>query len=83
MTVTTPEEDRLLDELRRAVDAAPAKVREIEVGVSLSIALGKQRLAASCGGCSTPLEFRGIPARTNLHLGSPYRLVLDRSERAE
>jgi len=73
---TPPDEDRLLDELRRAVASANGRVQEIEVGIPLSIALGRQRPAVSCGGCQTPLEFEGIPARTNVRLGAPFRLVL-------
>ena len=75
MGVPVLEEDRLLAELERAVAAAPAPPREIEVGIALSIALGRQRPAVSCGGCSSPLEFRGIPARTNARLTVPFRLV--------
>jgi hypothetical protein len=82
MSEFTPEEDRLLEELRRAVGAAPGPVREVEVGVTLSIALGKLRPAVACGGCSTPLEFEGIPTRTNLHLTAPYRLILGAREPA-
>ncbi len=70
------EEQRLLRELERALSESPRPVREIEVGIPLSIALGRQRPAVSCGGCSTPLEFRGIPARTNARLTTPFRLVL-------
>lgn len=70
------EEQRLLRELERALSQAPRPVREIEVGIPLSIALGRQRPAVSCGGCATPLEFRGIPARTNARLTAPFRLVL-------
>lgn len=78
MTTDLPAADReLLEELRRAIAAAPHRPREIEVGVSLSIILGRQRPSVSCGGCSTPLEFEGIPARTSLHLAGPFRLVLD------
>ncbi len=77
MTDLTSEELHLLADLRSAVHAAGGPVREIEVGVALSIALGKQRPSASCGGCAIPLEFEGIPARTNPRLGSPYRLRLD------
>jgi len=71
------EEERLFAELRQALIEAREPVREIEVGVALSIALGKQRPSVSCGGCSTPLDFEGIPARTNPHLRAPFRLVLD------
>lgn len=76
---TLPEapESRLLDELHRAVAAAPARPREIEVGIALSIALGRQRPAVSCGGCSIPLEFEGIPARTNAQLRTPFRLLFE------
>lgn len=71
-----PAETALLEALGRAVDGARGPVREIEVGIALSIALGRQRPAVSCGGCATPLEFRGIPARTNARLTQPFRLVL-------
>ena len=69
-------EEQVLAELREAVSKAPGPVREIEVGVALSIALGRQRPSVACGGCSTPLEFEGIPARTNPHLDGPFRLIL-------
>lgn len=74
----TPSDDpeELLRALADAVRHAPAPVREIEVGIALSIALGRRRPAVSCGGCATPLEFEGIPARTNSHLTEPWRLVL-------
>ncbi|MFY9717556.1 MAG: hypothetical protein WAK40_06450 [Thermoplasmata archaeon] len=72
----------LLDELRRAIAAAPSRPREIEVGIALSIALGRLRPAVSCGGCSTPLEVDGIPARTNAGLGVPFRLIVDEPARA-
>jgi hypothetical protein len=77
MTVNAggPEEERLLEELHRAVGAASGRPREIEVGVALSIALGRQRPTVACGGCAVPLEFEGIPARTNPHLTTPFRLV--------
>ena len=68
---------QLLHDLRTAIAAAPRSVREIEVGVALSIALGRQRPSASCGGCSIPLSFDGIPARTNAQLRSPFRLILE------
>ena len=67
-------EGGLLEELRRAVAQAPQRPSEIEVGIALSIALGRQRPAVSCGGCQTPLEFDGIPARTNSQLRAPFRL---------
>jgi len=70
-----PSPDPLLEELRRAVSAAPERPREIEVGVALSIALGRQRPVVSCGGCQAPLEFDGIPARTNTQLREPFRLL--------
>jgi hypothetical protein len=68
------EEERLLGELREAVARASPRPTEIEVGIALSIALGRLRPAVSCGGCQTPLEFDGIPARTNAQLRSPFRL---------
>jgi hypothetical protein len=68
-------EGALLEELRRAIAAAPERPREIEVGIALSIVLGRQRPAVSCGGCQTPLEFEGIPARTEPRLQTPFRLV--------
>ena len=74
--IVDPEEDRLLGELGEAVAHAPRKVREIEVGIALSIALGRRRPAVACGGCATPLEYAGIPARTNARLAVPFRLVL-------
>jgi hypothetical protein len=77
MTRADPSTDEsvLLTELRRAVEAAPERPREIEVGIALSIALGRQRPVVSCGGCQTPLEFDGIPAKTNSELQTPFRLV--------
>ncbi|HTS33256.1 MAG TPA: hypothetical protein VMI55_04880 [Thermoplasmata archaeon] len=72
---TAPEEEPLVAELRRAIAGAPARPTEIEVGISLSIALGRTRPSVACGGCSTPLEFEGIPARTNAHLRVPFRLL--------
>ncbi|HEV2166855.1 MAG TPA: hypothetical protein VGS23_07785 [Thermoplasmata archaeon] len=77
MTGFTVEEERLLSDLHRAIARSPGPVREVEVGVALSIALGKQRPAVSCGGCATPLELEGIPARTKVDLRVPYRLVVD------
>ena len=71
------EESRLLGELRTAVSGATHKVKEIEVGIALSIALGKLRPAVSCGGCEDPLAFDGIPARTNTGLKQPFRLIYD------
>lgn len=72
-----PSGDELLAELRRAVSNSPERPREIEVGIALSIALGRQRPVVSCGGCQNPLEFDGIPARTNSRLRTPFRLVFD------
>jgi len=66
---------RLLEELRRAVGEASERPREIEVGIALSIVLGRQRPVVSCGGCQAPLEFEGIPARTNSQLRVPFRLL--------
>lgn len=77
MTAATDKDAELLGELGRAIDHADRKVREIEVGIAVSIALGRQRTAVSCGGCSTPLEYRGIPARTNSRLATPFRLLFD------
>jgi hypothetical protein len=73
--------DPLLEDLRRAVRSAPGPVELIEVGTALSIALGRQRPAVSCGGCSDPLTFEGIPTRTvpGLRGPHPYRLVLSRT----
>ncbi|HEY6238720.1 MAG TPA: hypothetical protein VIZ68_06010 [Thermoplasmata archaeon] len=71
-----PGAEELLMELAAAVQSAGRPVREIEVGIALSIALGRRRAAVSCGGCSTPLEFQGIPARTNSRLSVPFHLVL-------
>ena len=73
------EEDRLLEELRRAVADAPGRPAEIEVGIALSIALGRRRPSVSCGGCKNPLDFEGIPARTNARLGVPFRLIFEGS----
>jgi len=67
----------LLEELRRAVEQSPRRPREIEVGIALSIALGRQRPVVSCGGCQAPLEFDGIPARTNSQLRTSFRLVFE------
>ncbi len=72
---SSPSEDALLDELRAAVHAAPVRPRGIEVGIPLSIALGRLRGAVACGGCQVPLEFEGIPAQTNTRLRAPFRLV--------
>ncbi|HZY70332.1 MAG TPA: hypothetical protein VFF67_05060 [Thermoplasmata archaeon] len=82
MEGATVQDSELLMELGRALDRSDRKVREIEVGIALSIALGRQRMAVSCGGCSTPLEYRGIPARTNSRLAEPFRLILDPADAA-
>ena len=74
-TPTSVEEARLLSELHRAVAESPERPREIEVGIALSILLGSQRPAVACGGCSVPLEFEGIPARTEPQLRTPFRLI--------
>ena len=82
MTATAPpgSEPELLRELHRAILAAGRPVREIEVGIALSIALGRQRPSASCGGCEVPLAFEGIPARTVVQLVVPFRLRFDPGE---
>jgi hypothetical protein len=77
------EEERLFAELKSALARAPAPVREIEVGPALSIALGRRRPQVACGGCSTPLEFEGIPARTNARLREPFRLLGSNDASAE
>jgi hypothetical protein len=73
----TSSEEQLLDQLRLAVAQATGRPREIEVGIALSIALGRRRPSVSCGGCKNPLDFDGIPARTNARLDVPFRLVFD------
>jgi hypothetical protein len=73
----TVDDERLLRELRVAVEGAPSRPTQIEVGIALSITLGRLRPAVACGGCSTPLEFDGIPARTNARLPVPFRLRYD------
>ncbi len=75
----TPGPDPLLEELSAAVHGSKVRPREIEVGIALSVALGKARGSVSCGGCDVPLEFEGIPARTNVHLKVPFRLIVERS----
>jgi hypothetical protein len=75
LSTPAPNEQDLLAELATAIHRAERPVQEIEIGITLSIAIGRQRPAVSCGGCSTPLEFEGIPARTNLHLSQPFRLI--------
>ena len=71
------EDDRLLEDLRRAIGSRPERPREIEVGIPLSIVLGRRRPAVACGGCQVPLEFEGIPARTEPRLETPFRLIYD------
>ncbi|MCI4356791.1 MAG: hypothetical protein L3K18_06590 [Thermoplasmata archaeon] len=72
-----PGVDDLLSQLHSELARAPGPVREIEVGIQLSIELGRMRPAVACGGCTTPLEFEGIPARTNAALRVPFRLIFD------
>ena len=72
-----PEEEELLAQLRDAVASSGPRPREIEVGIALSIALGRRRPSVSCGGCKNPLDFEGIPARTNARLREPFRLIFD------
>jgi hypothetical protein len=74
---SSPEDERLLRELRLAVKEAPSRPTQIEVGIALSITLGRMRPSVACGGCSTPLEFDGIPAVTNSRLSAPFRLRYD------
>ncbi len=76
-TAASLEDRRLLDELQSALAQAPHKVKEIEVGIALSIALGRLRPSVTCGGCQDPLAYQGIPARTNTSLRVPFRLVFD------
>jgi hypothetical protein len=73
----TADDQRLLHELREAVARAPSRPTQIEVGIALSITLGRMRPSVACGGCSTPLEFEGIPALTNARLSAPFRLRYD------
>ena len=79
MPELTGTEGELLRALGAAIDGAPRKIVQIEVGIALSIALGKQRPSVSCGGCQTPLEYRGIPAVTTVGLREPFRLTLSDS----
>ncbi len=67
----------LLQELREAIQRSSVRPRRVEVGVALSVALGRERGSVSCGGCQVPLEIDGIPAETNVHLRQPFRLILD------
>ncbi len=76
MTAPADPPEELLRSLAAAIARAPGPVKEIEVGIPLSIVLGRQRPAVSCGGCSTPLQFEGIPARTNARLSTPFVLHL-------
>ena len=82
MSTPRPDDDPLLAELRRAVGSARERPTEIEVGIALSITLGRRRPSVACGGCQTPLEFEGIPARTNARLREPFRLVFGPPPRA-
>jgi len=82
---TTPapaEPSRLLAELKEAIRRAPVRPRRVEVGIALSVELGRQRGSVSCGGCQVPLEVDGIPAETVVHLREPFRLVVDDSASA-
>jgi hypothetical protein len=74
---TDAEAARLLDELRDAIRRSAVRPSKVEVGIALSVALGRQRGSVSCGGCQVPLEIDGIPAETVVHLREPFRLVLD------
>jgi len=73
----TPEGSELLAELREAIRRSSVRPRRVEVGVAVSVALGRERGSVSCGGCQVPLEVDGIPAETNVHLRQPYRLILE------
>jgi len=75
MSSDGPSEEALLRDLRRAIESAPRRPTGIEVGIALSIALGRRRPSVACGGCQTPLEFDGIPATTNARLTVPFRLI--------
>ncbi len=72
----------LLEELREAIRRSAVRPRRVEVGVALSVALGRERGSVACGGCSVPLEVDGIPAETNVHLRQPYRLIVDETPAA-
>ncbi len=65
----------LLEQLREAIRRAPVRPRKVEVGVALSVALGRLRGGVACGGCQVPLEVDGVPAETVVHLEVPFRLV--------
>jgi hypothetical protein len=73
------EPPELLRELREAIRRSPVRPRKVEVGVALSVELGRERGSVSCGGCQVPLEIDGIPAETNIHLDRPFRLIVDPS----
>jgi hypothetical protein len=77
MAASEVSEEALLEELRTALRTASRPVREVEVSTATSIALGRRRGSVSCGGCSTPLEFEGVPARTVVGLKVPFRLVTE------
>ena len=79
----SPAEERLVEDARRAIRESAQRPREIEVGIALSIALGKERPAVACGGCQTPLEVEGVPARTNVRLRAPFRLIFEEPPAAE
>ncbi len=66
-----------LRELREAIRRSSVRPRKVEVGVALSVALGRERGSVSCGGCQVPLEIDGIPAETNVHLRTPFRLIVE------
>jgi hypothetical protein len=72
----------LLRELRDAIRRSAVRPRRVEVGVALSVALGRERGSVSCGGCQVPLEIDGIPAETKIHLREPFRLIVDESSPA-
>jgi len=72
-----PGSPELLTELRAAIRRSAVRPRRIEVGVALSVALGRERGSVSCGGCQVPLEIDGIPAETVVHLREPFRLIVD------
>jgi hypothetical protein len=71
------ETTQLLRELREAIQRSSVRPRRVEVGVALSVALGRERGQVSCGGCQVPLEVDGIPAETNVHLKQPFRLIVE------
>jgi hypothetical protein len=72
-----PDGPRLLAELREEIRRSSVRPSRVEVGVAVSVALGRERGSVSCGGCQVPLEVDGIPAETVLHLKAPYHLVRD------